>query len=367
MANEPLLVTVPKENVNDETVRLAAWRAAEGSRVDAGGVVAEIETSKAIVEVLSPVSGHVRHAAKEGEVLAVGGPLCYITAGPDDPMPFAGRPRAEERLFDAAAGTRFSKKARELALKHDVVAVFTGRGLVRESDVVAYLRKAGKADAVCGRARAQTHLKGLSVTREDLPQRKLVEIRSLSQGQNAGLSSLVSVPCALAGFKKALGRSPELSATPLAKVLFEAGRLLRKYPILNGYFDQGQACLYDEVHLGFVIDADKGLKVPVVRDADKKDLEDIAREMQDLMLAYEEDSLSVEALCNGTFTVTDLSAEGVVFFHPLINQHQAAILAVAAPAGDSFDLILGFDHRLTEGRAAARFLKDLRASLLASR
>ena len=148
-------------------------------------------------------------------------------------------------------------------------------------------------------------------------------------------------------------------ATPLALIVSEAARLLRHYPDLNAFYEEGRICRYDAVHVGFVIDADKGLSVPVVRAADKKDLPAVARDMQDLMLAYEEGSLTVEAVSNGTFTVTDLSAEGAVFFHPLINERQAAILGVAAGRGNFFELILSFDHRLTEGRAAARFLRDL--------
>lgn len=128
---------------------------------------------------------------------------------------------------------------------------------------------------------------------------------------------------------------------------------------------------YDEVNVGFAVDAGEGLKVPVIRDADKKELGAIAREIQDLLLAYTSGEITLEAASGGTFTVTDLSGEGVFSFHPLINQRQSAILGVGAEfhaPGSSeglYQLILAFDHRLTEGRAAAQFLKDLRDKLSA--
>ncbi|MBI5210275.1 MAG: 2-oxo acid dehydrogenase subunit E2 [Elusimicrobia bacterium] len=363
MANDPLLVTVPKENVNDESVRLAAWRAADRSAVRQGDVLAELETSKAIIEVTAPASGHVRHAAGEGASVLVGGPLCYITLGADDPLPLpVAHPDGPGEDALAGGGVRLSKGAKELILREGVdAAVFAGKGLVSARDVREHLHRVrGIGDA--------SHLKGLTIRRVELPARKLAEVRGLSQGQNAGLASMVSLACPLAAAKKALGRLPELAATPSALIVSEAGRLLRKFPILNAYFDAGLACTYDEVHVGFVIDARRGLRVPVVRDVDKKDLKAVAREMQDLMLAYEEDSLTAENLSNGTFTVTDLSGEGVMSFQPLINQRQAAILGVAAPRPqtDAFDLILTFDHRLTEGRTAAMFLRDLRDRVTAS-
>ena len=82
--------------------------------------------------------------------------------------------------------------------------------------------------------------------------------------------------------------------------------------------------------------------------------------------------MRAEDLTNGTFTITDLSSEGAVFIHPLINERQSAILGVAAarqPPGDpgeTFDLILSFDHRVAEGRVAVQFLKALRDRLNAA-
>jgi hypothetical protein len=92
--------------------------------------------------------------------------------------------------------------------------------------------------------------------------------------------------------------------------------------------------------------------------------------MQDLVVSYLGDALPVEALSGGTFTLTDLSGEGVIAFHPLINRGQSAILGICAealpPGGGegTFNLVLAFDHQLAEGRAAARFLGDLRDRLV---
>ena len=105
------------------------------------------------------------------------------------------------------------------------------------------------------------------------------------------------------------------------------------------------------------------------RGIDSTALQRIAREIQDLLLAYTNGEITLDAASGGTFTVTDLSGEGVLSFQPLINQRQSAILGVGAEflaPGNSegfYQLILAFDHRLSEGRAAAHFLRDLRDRL----
>jgi len=109
--------------------------------------------------------------------------------------------------------------------------------------------------------------------------------------------------------------------------------------------------------------------VPVIRDADRKEIAAIAAEMRELVVSYLDDRLTVELLAGGTFTVTDLSGENVVAFHPLISRGQAAILGVCAEVSlpgagaGAFNLVLGFDHQLSEGRTAGRFLGELRERL----
>jgi pyruvate/2-oxoglutarate dehydrogenase complex dihydrolipoamide acyltransferase (E2) component len=212
--------------------------------------------------------------------------------------------------------------------------------------------------------------RAVSCRREELPKSKQAEARYLAAGTNA-LASLVSVVCPTRGLRAAAARHPEWGSSPAAIIVREAAVLLRKHPIFNAYFEDGAVNYYDEVNVGFAVDAGQGLKVPVIRDADKKDLAAIAREMQDFLLAYENGEITLEAASGGTFTVSDLSGEGVFFFHPLINHRQSAILGVGDeffPPGSSegsYQLILAFDHRLSEGRAAARFLKDLRESIAA--
>jgi pyruvate/2-oxoglutarate dehydrogenase complex dihydrolipoamide acyltransferase (E2) component len=258
-------------------------------------------------------------------------------------------------------GARFSDKAFALLMAHNLdPALFIGKGLIRERDVRKALGKGAPSE--------QTNVvaKGVSYKRVALSKIKQAEVNNLTLGDQNRLASLVSLPCPMQRMMESIRKRAGPGGV-LAAVVCEAAKLLRRYPAFNGFYADGFAHYYEIVNVGFVIDGDRGLRVPIIKDADKKSVESVSREMQDLMLAYHEDNLPVESLSGGTFTVTDLSAEGIGYFHPLINHKQSAILGLGAEDGrdENFAVMLTFDHRMSEGRAAARFLKDLRDRLQA--
>jgi pyruvate/2-oxoglutarate dehydrogenase complex dihydrolipoamide acyltransferase (E2) component len=183
------------------------------------------------------------------------------------------------------------------------------------------------------------------------------------------LTSAVSVLVPTRGLRAAAGLHPEIKGNVTSVLIYETARLLRKYPHLNAFYSNGKVNLYQEVNVGFAVDAGHGLKVPVIRNTDAKGIPEIAREMQDLIADYLNDEIPPASLAGSTFTVSDLSGEGVFLFYPLLNQRQGATLGVGGeffPPGSPlgmFNMVLSFDHQLSEGREAARFLNDLRQRL----
>jgi 2-oxoglutarate dehydrogenase E2 component (dihydrolipoamide succinyltransferase) len=204
-----------------------------------------------------------------------------------------------------------------------------------------------------------------------LSRSKQTEIRYLAAGSHHTLPSLVTVAVPSRGLQAAAAQSTYAPGSTTAIILFEVARLLRHYPLFNAFYAHGAAHLYEAVNIGFALDAGEGLKVPVVRQADTKSLPEIASEMQACLRRYVDNTLRVEDLAAGTFTITDLSSEGVLTFQPLINQGQAAILGIGSygngvgTAAGFFTLMLAFDHQLTEGRQAAQFLCELAGRLQA--
>lgn len=152
--------------------------------------------------------------------------------------------------------------------------------------------------------------------------------------------------------------------TRLPAIIYEAARLLRKYPMFNAVYEDGKVGLYEQVNVGWALDGGQWLVVPVIPAADGKSAQQIADFLDRQLEAYLEGALTPAELAGATFTVTDLSGQGASFFDPLIIPGQSAILGVGqGPAEDILHLILAFDHQVTEGKKAAEFLQSLCARL----
>ena len=180
-------------------------------------------------------------------------------------------------------------------------------------------------------------------------------------------------------------QSEGLRPTYTDLVLKAAAFALTEHPRVNATLDGESIRILSEVHVGLAVSLDEGLIVPVVRDADKKSLKQIAAETSDLSEKARANALTVDDVTGGTFTVTSLGMYGVDTFTPIVTPRQAAILGVGrirevpafAPSDRSplgtgaaavvrrsvMDLSLTFDHRLVDGAPAAQFLGRVRALL----
>src|SRR5205085_11539074 len=154
---------------------------------------------------------------------------------------------------------------------------------------------------------------------------------------------------------------------------------LKKFPEFNASLDGENLVLKKYYHIGFAADTPQGLVVPVIRDADKKGVADIAREMGDLAKLARDGKLKPDQMQGGTFTISSLGGIGGTYFTPIINAPEVAILGVCRSAlrpvwnGSAFaprlilPLSLSWDHRVVDGAGAARFNAHLAAVLADAR
>jgi pyruvate dehydrogenase E2 component (dihydrolipoamide acetyltransferase) len=152
---------------------------------------------------------------------------------------------------------------------------------------------------------------------------------------------------------------------------------LKKHPVFNSSFDEAaQGIVFKEYyHIGIAVDTEAGLIVPVLRDADKKDLVQLSKELEELSTKARERKVTAEELKGGTFTISNQGGIGGAQFTPIINKPEVAILglgrgAMKAVAREGrveprmmLPLALSYDHRVIDGGAAARFIVDLVAAL----
>ncbi len=431
---EIVYVTIPQETVNDESVRILAWKVASGSKVEKDQQLCEVETSKAVMDIEAPDAGTVIYSAQAGDEVPVGSTICQIVpegmavpsmedmASSIAQNDLAGQAsavraqvEAEVAIAESAAvaspepaGTdlrvpadqavepkiseadlppaRLTPLAAKLAVEFGFAKDSFPRGaLVRRDDV---LRRAGKLSApasvpavaasVASAASKPANepvenapVAGVPVTWSDLPRRKLFESRVLGQGQARTIQSQVTITVRIPHLRARLERLGWGAVGLGALVIYEASRLLLKFPEFNAVHDRGRMGAYDAINIGWAVDGgvetDQGLMVPVVASANTKTPQEIVETMQRHVDAYVERKLATSDFLGGTFTVSDLSGDGVSHFHPLISQGQSAILGVGAEldgAGkETLCLTLAFDHQLGEGRKAAQFVRELAARL----
>ena len=152
---------------------------------------------------------------------------------------------------------------------------------------------------------------------------------------------------------------------------------LKNHPIVNASVsDEGNEIIYKEyVNIGIAVDTEKGLLVPVLRDADRKNIPQIARELVEIADAARQGTFKVEDLRGGTFTISNLGAIGGTYSTPIINPPEAAILLIGRSrtlpqwVDNAFQprlmmpLSISYDHRIVDGAAAQRFLNEVKGYL----
>jgi pyruvate dehydrogenase E2 component (dihydrolipoamide acetyltransferase) len=171
---------------------------------------------------------------------------------------------------------------------------------------------------------------------------------------------------------KAAGESVGLAAPSVNDlILFAVSRTLPKFPAVNAHFLGDKIRQFSDIHLGVAVDTERGLMVPVVKDAGRKSVAEIGREVKALAKVCQEGAVKPEQLSGSTFTVTNLGALGIEHFTPVLNVPEVAILGVGGIVLRPYEgakgvefipsiaLSLTIDHQGLDGAPAARFLQAL--------
>ncbi len=290
-----------------------------------------------------------------------------------------GRVTSRDVLAAAESG-RLTPLAKAVAAETGLAAG-AGTGLggrVRAGDLGAAPAAGAAAPAVAAAAACVNRAEPKVVPYKSI--RKLIGDRMMQSLTNhAQLTMNASADAtSIMGYRKRLKDQAEKLGLPNITlndmVAFVVSRTLPKFPELNAIFDMAGAKIeqHSDVQLAMAIDTERGLMVPVIRNADLKTLSDIANEIRDMAGQCKSGSIDPDLLSGGTFTITNLGAMGVESFTPVINSPQVAILGVCGieqkpfPGPDGsvkfkpmMGLSLTIDHQVVDGAPAARFLQAL--------
>jgi pyruvate dehydrogenase E2 component (dihydrolipoamide acetyltransferase) len=375
-------ITVPRLGWNMDQGVFVGWLKADGATVHAGEGLFTLESEKTTEDIEGFDDGVLHVPADgpvKGDIVAVGAVLGFVLQR-GEPIPVASNPsvasqqretkvartispasaaqvptgRSHDRTAQPASSPRARRAAANLGIDWKD-ATGTGRtGRIRERDVLVLATP-------------------VRPTRRVIAERMLASQRSTAPVTLTTTIDATNLVHLRNRWKQASesGRDPIPTYTDLfVKAVSIA---LEKHPLLNARLENDRVVSLEGIHVGIAVDTDAGLLVPVVRDVPRLSLRELATRSRDFIDRARQRKLSADELQGGTFTVTSLGAFGIDSFTPIINYPECAILGVGrirrcpvvlddqVVIRDQVTLSLTFDHRVSDGAPAARFLQTLGA------
>ena len=403
-----------------------------GDEVQAEDAIISLESEKATIEVPCPEAGTIEEIlVKEGDVVSMGSPMIQLKSSggvpeekvpeekiPEEkpepaaskqtkvepvktekvqpestpkppPVPVEIPKQASGKLAHASPSVR--KFARELGVEISTVTGTGRKGRITREDVKQYVKtslQSGGQTVVTstfdvppfpaidftefGEVESQPLSRIQKISGKYL-HRNWVRIPHVTQYDEADITELEE----FRNENKADAKEQGFSLTPLAFIVKAMAKALKKFPKFNTSLDvDGENLIYKKYfHIGIAVDTPNGLVVPVIRDCDKKEVFEIAKEMRDVSIKAREGKLAPSDMQGGSMSISSLGGIGGTAFTPIINSPEVSILGVSRSNikpvwnGSEFTprlmlpLSLSYDHRVIDGADAARFIVYLSSIL----
>lgn len=433
MAKEILM---PKQGNSVEACVIVEWRRKVGDEIKEGEVLLEAETDKATIEVESTASGTILSLLyEEGDEVPVMKAVALVgekgesveaqikedAAKEEDEKKESPAVQKEEitpsalsriASYEATASPRALNRAAKDGIDIASLNASGPKGRVIEKDVEAASEERGKltpsSRALIGEEGLVTPLSGSGIGGR-ITSADLLKNESVDDEKKKCLSSFEDIP--LRGIRKVTARRMKESLESTAQltltiyadarslkalrakfksaperlgvgnitindlVLFAVARTLRSFPDLNAHFLGDRIRRFSSVHLGMATDTERGLMVPVIRNAESLTLKELSSESRRLSSLARSGKIPGDELTGSTLTVSNVGAFGIELFTPVLNIPEVAILGVggitmrpyeengAIRYRDSIALSLTVDHQAVDGAPASRFLMELAGNI----
>ncbi len=400
MLNE---VIIPVMDETTETVLLSRWLKQEGDAVQKGEVICEIETEKASVEIEASADGALRKIFIEAGTQIPPRTVVALVGAVSEPIPDLDpyyqtpkkRPADSSTLTNTNTSTstlsstststnaiptpskeiKISPRARRLAEDNGIdLATVNGsgpEGRIVEDDIKAAIaskstpvsKPAGDLASRVARAKAER----VSQSWRTIPHFHMSITVDLSKIVARKKAADPSTPL------RASGGATKLTYTDFFTEAL--AQILPQHPLLNGHWLNDAFAPAQEIRLGIVVQTERGLVIPAMRDVRNRSLEDLAAEREPLVKQALAGALNAAAMAEPTFTLTNVGQGHIDSFNAIISPPQVAILAVGSMQRralvvnnevkicPSATFTLGVDHRAVDGRDAAAFLESLKTVL----
>ncbi len=287
-------------------------------------------------------------------------------------------------IISASPNTR--KFAREVGADLRFIKGSQREGRINEDDIKSFVKKSLSENKIATNENLKqeyNHSEFGEIEIKDIPRIKKIagphlqkswnEIPHVTQHDEADITEMET-------FRKSLRNlytGEKISITPLAFIIRAVVKALKDYPNFNASLDlQNKKIIYKKYyHIGVAVDTPHGLMVPKIRDADKKDITAIGKELKKVSKLSAELKIDKKEFFGGSLTISSLGSIGGSFFTPIINHPEVAILGIGRAEkkqvfmGDKYEsrtmlpLSLSYDHRIIDGAEGARFCVHLKESL----
>jgi len=378
------------ESVSEATI--GKWFKKVGDAVKADEPVLELETDKVTLEVNAPAAGVLAEiVAKDGDTVGVGALLGSIAAGSGAtvapaPQTLAAAPKAAPAAAPAAAenGPAVAKLAAESGVNPASVAATGKDGRVTKGDMLAAIAT-GAAHAPTPAVSVRAPSPADDASREErvrMTKLRQTIARRLKDAQNTAAMlttfnevDMTEVMALRNRYKDVFEKKHGAKLGFMSFFVKACTQALKEIPAVNAEIDGIDLVYKNYYHVGIAVGTDKGLVVPVVRDADTLSLAGIEKTIADFGKRARDGQLKIDEMQGGTFTITNGGIYGSLMSTPILNAPQSGILGMhkiqerPMAIGGKIEirpmmyLALSYDHRIVDGKEAVTFLVRVKEAL----
>ncbi len=383
---------VPTVGESITEVTLANWLKKDGDLVTLDEIIAEVDSDKATFELPAEATGILRHVAKQGDVLEIGGLICRIEVGGSVAAPSEAAPAPTALVAAATAATEnyatghaSPAAAKILAEKGIPAATVAGTGKdgrVTKEDALGASTPAA-APATSAAPSAPVAASQATATGSSSRGQRREKMSSLRKTVSRRLVAVKNETAMLTTFNE-VNMKPIMDLRSKFKDQFKEKHgvglgfmsfftkavcvALQEWPAVNAQIDGNELVFNDFCDISVAVSAPKGLVVPVIRNAENLSFDQIEKEIVRLSGKARDNKLSIEEMTGGTFTITNGGVFGSMMSTPIINAPQSAILGmhniVERPIAENGQVVirpmmylaLSYDHRIIDGRESVSFL-----------
>ena len=378
------------ESVADGTV--ANWVKKEGETVEQDEVIAEIETDKVVLEVVAPVSGTITKIVKqEGEIVNSSELIAEFNEGDSGLSKSEVIESSSESVTQESKADKLGPAAKRIIAEENIdpsEIKSTGKdGRVTKADLINHLNNKPEDKKIL---EPQSSVVKNDISFTDSRDEKRVPMSRLRATIANRLLTVKQETAMLTTFN-------EVDMLPIKELRSKYGaefekqhgvklgfmgffviaaiQALKKFPLVNASIDKSDIVYHGYQDIGVAVSTDRGLVVPVIRDADMMSLPDIEKSIMDFSIKARDGKLSIEEMQGGTFTISNGGVFGSLLSTPILNAPQTAILGMHSiqnrPVAIDNEVVIrpmmylamSYDHRLLDGKEAVTFLVSIKEQL----